>query len=84
MSNDTPSNESVRPAEDEQRKREFTRWFRPSDMPADVRTLARSAATEGAPDEVLRALLRLDSSRWFASVGELWDAVTVTPSSGRR
>jgi hypothetical protein len=70
------------PSIDEQNaKSDFARWFRPSQFPADVRSLMRTAREEAAPDEVLEGLGRLDLDRRFETIGAVWDAVSERSSA---
>jgi hypothetical protein len=56
------------------RKSDFARWLRPSELPTDARTLARTAADEGAPDWVRASREPLDPDRRFDTNGEAWEA----------
>jgi hypothetical protein len=63
-------------------KSDFARWFRPSELPTNVARLLQTAGDEGAPDEVLDALRRLEPERRFDTIGAVWDAVTSQPARG--
>jgi hypothetical protein len=71
----TAERQGAAPSIDEVAQRsDFARWFRPSELPTSAGALARTAASEGAPDWVLDTVRRLDPDRRFSTIAEVWDA----------
>jgi hypothetical protein len=63
-------------ADDVESRRELSRHLRPSAFPADRAALLAAAADEAAPEAVLQALRRLPEGQEYATMHEVWAAVT--------